>query len=137
MSGERRPEIGVGAVVVHDGRLLVIRRARPPAAGAWSVPGGHVEWGETLEAALVREVHEETGLTVRCGPPVLWAERIHADHHVVILDFRAELVGDARPRAGDDAAEVRWVDRRELDELPVVEGLIGLLDDHGVLDELR
>ncbi|MHB1924807.1 MAG: NUDIX domain-containing protein, partial [Acidimicrobiales bacterium] len=83
-----RPEICVGAVVVDDERLLMIRRGHGPAAGEWSVPGGRVEVGETLAEAVVREVMEETGLEVVCDDLLGWVERISDEDHFVILDFR-------------------------------------------------
>jgi 8-oxo-dGTP diphosphatase len=128
-----RPELCVGAVIVDAGNLLLVRRARPPAAGAWSVPGGRVEAGETMAAALTREVAEETGLVVRTGGLVGWVERISADHHFVIFDFAATVVA-GQLRAGDDAAEVAWAPLsglRARDDL--VDGLLAFLDEHGVL----
>ena len=85
-----RPEVAVGAVAVHDDRLLLVRRGRGPAAGEWSVPGGRVEHGETLHEAVVREVAEETGLEVVVTGFLGWVERIGEDpepYHFVILDF--------------------------------------------------
>ena len=102
----------VGAVVTDTaGRLLLVRRAHDPGAGLWSLPGGHVEPGETNEQAALREVAEETGLAVVVGPEVGVVRRPAADGRVyVVHDHRAEPVG-GRLRAGDDAADVRWCDR--------------------------
>lgn len=130
-----RPEIGVGAVVVRDGALLMIRRGRPPAAGSWSVPGGRVERGETLEAALAREVAEECGIEIRCRRFLGWVERIAPDRHDVIIDFVAEQVGDDPIRAGDDAVDARWVPLPEVERLDLVPGLGAFLREHGVLGE--
>jgi 8-oxo-dGTP diphosphatase len=128
-----RPEVAVGAVVVDDGSLLLVRRGRGPAAGEWSVPGGRVERGETLAEAVVREVAEETGLEVVCGPLLGWVERIGDDHHHVILDFEATLLGGALV-AGDDAAEAAWVPAGEVTDLRLVDGLAEFLADHGIIE---
>ncbi|MEZ5407376.1 MAG: NUDIX hydrolase [Acidimicrobiales bacterium] len=130
-----RPEMAVGAVVVHDGRLLLIRRGRGPAAGQWSVPGGRVEWGETLAQAVEREVAEETGLAVRCGSFVGWVERMGQGHHYVIMDFRAEVVGGPGMdlRAGDDAAEAAWVPLEEVPSVDLVEGMLSFLRIHRII----
>ena len=131
-----RPELCVGAVVVDDDRLLLIRRGHGPAAGEWSVPGGRVEAGETLAEAVVREVAEETGVEVVCEQMLGWVERISPDHHFVILDFRAQLLGtgEGDPVAGDDADEAAWIPLHEVAELNLVEGLAEFLKDHGILD---
>lgn len=123
----------MGAVAVREGRLLLVRRGRDPQAGRWSVPGGRVESGESLAQAVVREVAEETGLTVVCGPLVGWVERIHLTHHFVILDFWASVIGPASPSAGDDAAEAAWVPLGRVPALPLVDGLAAFLSEHGVL----
>jgi len=126
--------VAVGAVVIDRGRLLLVRRGRGPGLGEWSVPGGRVEPGETLAEAVEREVAEETALTVRCGPFIGWVERIGSGHHFVIMDFRAELIGSDGATAGDDAAEVAWV---ELDDVPdwgLVAGLLDFLGDHQIID---
>lgn len=131
MSGSR-PEVCVGAVVVRDERLLLVRRGHGPAAGAWSVPGGRVERGEALVEAVVRELREETGLDGLVDGLLGWVERIDDDDHFVILDF-AVTVLDGEPVAGDDAAEVAWVPVGDVAERRLVEGLAEFLHDHGVI----
>lgn len=126
------PRLAVGAVVVRDGRLLAVRRARPPAQGRWTLPGGRVEPGERVEAALVREVAEETGLQVRVDRLLGWTEHLDDAHHFVILDFLAEPLGPGAPVAGDDAAAVAWMTRGELQAAGPTDGLIGFLERHGV-----
>jgi ADP-ribose pyrophosphatase YjhB (NUDIX family) len=128
-----RPEVAVGAVAVRDDALLLVRRGRGPAAGEWSVPGGRVEPGETLHAAVVRELLEETGLEVVVDRFLGWVERIGVDFHFVILDFAVTVLGDTPPVAGDDAAEVMWVPLGDVTELRLVDGLCDFLRDTGVV----
>ncbi len=134
MNGPPRPELCVGAVVVVDGRILLIRRGRPPGRDRWSLPGGRVELGETLAVALRREVLEETGVEVLAGELAGWVERIAAGYHFVIFDFWAAPAagGAPAPLAGDDAAQARWVPLAELGSLALVDGLAEFLDAHGV-----
>jgi 8-oxo-dGTP diphosphatase len=129
-----RPELCVGAVVVVEGRILLIRRGRPPGRDRWSLPGGRVERGETLAVALRREVLEETGVEVLAGDLVGWVERIAAGYHFVIFDFWAAPAGSGAPApvAGDDAAEARWVPLAALGSLALVDGLADFLDAHAV-----
>ena len=128
-----RPELCVGAIAVVDDQLLLIRRGRGPAAGEWSVPGGRVEAGETLAEAVVRELTEETGVEAVCDELVGWVERIHEDHHIVILDFRVTVLDDKPTVVGDDAAEAEWVPLVQVAELRLVDGLAEFLHTHGVL----
>ncbi len=128
-----RPEVAVGAVCVHADALLLVRRGRGPAAGEWAVPGGRVEWGETLHEAVVRETAEETGLEVVVDRFLGWVERLGETYHYVILDFAVTALDPARPLvAGDDAAEAAWVPVPELSELRLVGGLHEFLRDVGV-----
>ena len=132
-----RPEVSVGAVVVRDGRLLLVRRGRGAAVGKWSVPGGRVEWGETLAAAVVRELHEETGLDGVCERAIGWVERIGADYHYVIVDFVVSVT-DGEVRAADDASDAAWVDVADVGGWPpVVDGLVEFLAEHGIVPSTR
>ena len=119
----------VGAVVFDQrGALLVIRRGRPPSEGLWSLPGGRVEDGETLEQALVREVREETGLEVEPDGLVATVTRGPYDIH----DFRAHVVG-GQPVPGDDASALQFVNRDDLRRLNVVPLLWEFLEENGCL----
>jgi len=123
----------VGAVVVCEGQLLVVRRGRAPGRGDWSVPGGRVEHGETLSDAVVRELAEETGLRGVCGDMLGWVERIGDGYHFVILDFAVTVATRDVPMAGDDAVEAVWVPLGAVGDLGLVEGLVDFLSAHGVL----
>lgn len=133
-SGTARPELCVGAVIVDDDRLLMVRRGRPPGVGRWSLPGGRVERGETMAEAVVREVAEETGVTCVCGELLGWVERIGDTFHFVILDFTATATSTDPPRPGDDAAEAAWVPRSSLRSLDLVDGMVEFLINHGVIE---
>lgn len=121
---------------MHDDgrRLLLVRRAHDPGAGLWSVPGGRVEAGESDEQAVRREALEETGLHVTVGLLVGTVQRPGPDGAVYdIRDYACGLAVATEPVAGDDAAEVRWVDRSELRSLDLVDGLWDALHDWGML----
>ena len=133
MTDRRAPDVVVGAVVLEDDHLLLVKRANPPAAGSWSVPGGRVEWGETLAEAVVRELAEETGLEGACGELVGWAQLISRRHHAVVFDFRVHLMEMGDPVAGDDAADARWVPLEDVGDWPLAPGLAEFLHDHGII----
>ncbi|MFP4309867.1 MAG: GNAT family N-acetyltransferase [Desulfococcaceae bacterium] len=119
-----QPGIGVGGVVFQEGRVLLVLRSKEPAKDQWAVPGGRLELGETLEAAVERELLEETGVRVRAGEVDFTFEHIERDdagrvvHHYVILDLAAEYLSGT-PAPGDDARDARWVGEDELVRLPV------------------
>ncbi|MGO9494591.1 MAG: NUDIX hydrolase [Terracidiphilus sp.] len=111
------PLIGVGAVIVSEGRVLLVQRGREPLRGHWSLPGGLVEVGESLQAAVIREVEEETGLTVEPIELIELLDRIHRDgdrvrYHYVIADYLCRVTGGAL-KAASDADAARWVERAE------------------------
>jgi len=120
--------------IVHDGsgRLLLVRRGRPPGEGLWSIPGGRVEPGEDDAAAVVRELREETGLDVAVGALAGSVDRPGPGGVTYeIHDYAAEVTGGVL-RAGDDASDVRWADPAELRELPVTPGLLDALASWGL-----
>jgi ADP-ribose pyrophosphatase YjhB (NUDIX family) len=124
----------VGAVVTDaEGRLLMIKRGHEPAAGLWSIPGGRIEPGETDAEALVREMLEETGLTIEPGRLLGRVQRPGLGGTVIDIRDYAATVVSGMLRAGDDAADVRWVTAAEMDSLEITEGLIEALTDWGVL----
>ncbi|MGD0157381.1 MAG: NUDIX hydrolase [Terracidiphilus sp.] len=111
------PLVGVGAVVVEDGRVLLVRRGSQPLKGHWTLPGGMLEVGETLAAGVVREVREETSLDVELIELVDLLDRIHREgdrvrYHYVIADYLCRVTG-GQLRAASDADAVRWVERSE------------------------
>jgi len=116
------PFVGVGAVIVQNDRVLLIRRGTAPLLGEWSLPGGVLECGETLREAVAREAREETGLVVETGEMLGVYERIipgddgRVRYHFVLLDFLCRAVGGDL-KAGSDAADVRWFSREELPAL--------------------
>ena len=119
------PLFGVGAVVVDRGRVLLVRRGREPLKGQWSVPGGLLEVGESLAAGLVREVSEETSLTVEPVELIELLDRIHREgdrvrYHYVIADYLCRVVS-GQLKAASDADAVRWVERAEWNSLSALE----------------
>jgi 8-oxo-dGTP diphosphatase len=118
------PRVAVGAVVFKDNKVLLIRRAKPPAKGLWAIPGGSVNLGETLQQAAERETLEETNLTIQATKPVFTFEVIEKDDnnqvrfHYVIIDLVADYISGV-PLPGDDADEVRWVSSKELKNLDI------------------
>ncbi len=128
----------VGAVATDaQGRLLMIKRGHEPGAGLWSIPGGRIEPGETDAAALAREMLEETGLQVEVGSLLGRVRRPGPGGAVIdIRDYAVRITGGTL-RAGDDAADARWVEPGELDSLDITEGLVEALVSWGVLDPPR
>jgi 8-oxo-dGTP diphosphatase len=131
MAGNRRyperPILGVGALIFRDDRILLAERGKEPLKGYWSLPGGVVEVGETLEQAIRREVREETNLEIEIVNVLEIFERIMRDHdgrpeyHYVLIDYLCRATtGDPEP--ADDVAKVEWVRRKELSGYRITEG---------------
>jgi mutator protein MutT len=115
-----RPIVGVGAVIVDAGRVLLVKRRYEPLAGHWSIPGGTLELGETLEAGIVREMREETGLEIQVGPVVDVFDRIILDpearvrYHFVLVDYLCWPIGGML-QAGSDVDAAVLVNPQDLD----------------------
>lgn len=125
-----RPIPGVGVAVIRDGALLMIKRGRGPNAGLWAIPGGKVDFGESMSAAAVRELREETGIDAQLegvvwvgdamgpGDPPAW--------HYTLVDYRGRMIGGTA-KAADDAEEVAWVPLDQVLDLPVTPTMPGLV----------
>ena len=117
----RAPIVGVGAVIVHLNRVLLVQRGHEPSRGKWTLPGGVLELGESLQAGVAREIQEETGLIVESIELIELIDRIHREttagdelirYHYVIADYLCRVVG-GNLQAASDADAVRWVERAE------------------------
>jgi len=129
----KRPLIGVGALIFRRSRILMAQRGKQPLKGAWSLPGGALEIGESLDAAVRREVREETGLEVKPVKVFEIFERIirdtrgAAEYHYVLIDYICRVNGGDL-RAGDDVCRVEWVRERDLAELEITEGTLAVIE---------
>ena len=117
---KKLPVIGVGAVVIHRERVLLVQRGNAPYRGLWCIPGGRVQYGETLQHAAEREILEETGITIKAKQPVYTFEIIDTENdehplHYVVIDLEADYVsGDIKP--DDDALDAKWFSKDEIDQ---------------------
>jgi 8-oxo-dGTP diphosphatase len=128
------PLLGIGAIIFEDqDRILMVERAGNPLKGYWSLPGGLVETGETLETAVKREILEETGLQVEPQQMFELFERImhdaqgQAEYHYVLLDYLCKVVGGTL-QAGDDVSRAEWVRREDLPSLLITEGTLDVIE---------
>jgi ADP-ribose pyrophosphatase YjhB (NUDIX family) len=123
----------VGAIILRRNSILLVQRGRNPLKGFWSLPGGLIEPGEKIEAALIREVKEETGLEVRPTKTFEIFERIildtkgHPEYHYILHDYLCKVVG-GELKAGDDAGQVAWVTRASLRSLQLTEGTLPVIE---------
>ena len=128
-----QPIVGVGGVIIDEGKVVLVRRKYEPLAGQWSLPGGRLELGETLEAGLAREMVEETGLVVRVGPVVDVFDRILLDterrvrYHYVLIDYLCRPVGGALTH-GSDVAAVELVDPGDLERFRLTPKAISVIE---------
>ena len=128
-----RPYVGIGGIIVHDGRVVLVKRRFEPLAGQWSIPGGAVETGETLEACLIREMTEETGFVIEVGPVVEVLDRITRDeegrvlYHFVLIDYLCRPVG-GELRAGSDVAEAVLAEPSEFAQYELTEKALSVIE---------
>ena len=126
------PLVGVGAIIIEEDRVVLVKRARPPLQAQWSIPGGALEVGELVREAAAREAREETGLIVEPGELLGVYDRVLRDsqqrvqYHYVLIDFLCQPVG-GELAAADDAADVRWFTRAELPELKLAEDTLDVI----------
>jgi 8-oxo-dGTP diphosphatase len=126
------PRVGVGAVVLDNGRVLLVRRGKQPLIGKWSLPGGMVELGETTREAIRREVAEECGLEIRVGEVAGILDRVVRDaegrirYHWVLVDYVAFLESGTLC-AASDADEAQWVDVDDVERLDTTDGLMDMI----------
>ena len=129
-----QPVVGVGAVILDRGRVLLVRRGREPLKGKWSIPGGAVELGETRDQAVAREVREETGLTVEVGPLVAVLDRIRRDddgrvaYHYVLADYVCRPVAGTLA-SSSDVDEALWASLDDLERFDLTEGTLEVIRD--------
>jgi 8-oxo-dGTP diphosphatase len=125
------PLVGVGAIIIENGRVLLVKRGHPPLLGEWSIPGGVLEIGETLRDAAIREAREETGLVVEPGELLGVFDRVICEngrvrYHYVLIDFLCRRVS-GHPCCGTDADEVRWFSPEEAAQLKLAPDTAGVI----------
>lgn len=132
------PRVGVGAIVIHDGAILLVKRGVEPGRGLWAIPGGTLRLGESMRECAAREVLEETGITIAVGECIYVFDLVEADEngrvrfHFVVVDFAGRYVS-GEPCGADDADEARWVKTDDLALLPVSKNTMKALYSIGFL----
>jgi len=133
------PRVGAGAIVIHEGKILLVKRGVEPGKGLWAIPGGTLRLGETLRECAAREILEETGITIAVGECVYVFDLIEGDEngkikfHFVVADFAALYVS-GEPKGADDADGAGWFAPEDLDDLPVSQNTIKALCSLGFLN---
>jgi 8-oxo-dGTP diphosphatase len=129
----KRPILGVGAIIIDSGRVLLVERGREPLKGYWSLPGGVLEVGEKLEEGVRRETLEETGLeieplsVVQIFERIMWDAVGAAEYHYVLVDYLCRVTGGDL-KAGDDVSRAQWVDRPCLPQYRITEGTLPVIE---------
>ena len=124
------PQLAVSAAIFRDGRILLVRRARSPAKGIYSLPGGRVEFGESLHAALLREVDEETGLRIEIAGLAGWREVLPGDAgggHYLIMSFAARWIAN-EPVLNEELDDFKWRTLGGFGDLKLTDGLTGVIE---------
>lgn len=132
------PRVGVGAITIKDGNVLLVKRGVEPGKGLWAIPGGTLKLGETLQECAAREILEETGVTIKIGACIYVFDLIERDKsgkvkfHFVVVDFAAEYVA-GEPQGADDALEAAWFSAAQLFKLTVSQNTLKALRSVGFL----
>jgi ADP-ribose pyrophosphatase len=132
------PRVGVGAIVIKDGRVLLVRRGVEPSKGLWAIPGGTLKLGETMQECATREILEETGVSINVKDCAYVFDYIERDDdrkikfHFAIVDFSADYVS-GEPKGADDALEARWFSAEDLQTMPVAVNTMNALRSIGFL----
>ncbi|KQC11060.1 MAG: hypothetical protein APR62_10675 [Smithella sp. SDB] len=133
------PRVGVGAIIIKNRKVLLVKRGVEPSKGLWAIPGGTLKLGESMRECAAREILEETGIMIKVRDCVYVFDFIERDSkrkikfHFVIVDFAADFVSGV-PRGADDALEARWISRKDLRELPVAVNTINALKSIGFIE---
>ena len=132
------PRVGVGAITIKDGKVLLVKRGIEPSYGLWAIPGGKLKLGETLQECAARELLEETGIMIKVGACIYVFDLLERDDkgkikfHFVVVDFAADYIS-GEPKGADDALEARWLSGEELSNLPVSQNTLAALRSIGFL----
>ena len=130
MTKQKQVIVGAGAVVFHQDAVLLVKRATSPYIHQWTIPGGKIQFGETLKQAAEREIREETGIIIEAGEPIFTFEiiqdRTDQPLHYIVVDLDAHYVSGV-PKANDDAAKAAWVSPEEFKKITVNQTTLALL----------